>query len=126
MGELTASVAHEVNQPIAAAVTNASTCVRWLAGETPNLAEAREAAKRIVKDVTRAAEVISRIRSLFKKRAPARELVDLNEVMNDIILLLRNEIVRHGISIRTEFASGLPEVVGERIQAAAGDHESDD
>ncbi len=81
MGELTASLAHEVNQPIAAAVTNANTCLRWLAGETPNIEEAREAAMRIVKDGKRAAEIIGRIRQLFKKGTSQRELVDLNEII---------------------------------------------
>src|SRR6202162_4556045 len=80
MGELTASLAHEVNQPIAAAITNANTCMRWLAADTPNLEEARAAALRIVKDGTRAAEIIKRIRLLFKKGTPPRELVDVNEV----------------------------------------------
>ena len=81
MGELTASLAHEVNQPIAAAVTNADACLSWLARDTPNLEEARAAAMRIVKDGTRAAEIISRIRLLFKKGTPQRELVDVNEVI---------------------------------------------
>ncbi|HEV2730104.1 MAG TPA: PAS domain-containing protein [Terriglobales bacterium] len=116
MGELTASLAHEVNQPIAAAMTNASTCLRWLAGETPNIEEARDAAKRIVKDATRAAEIISRIRLLFKKSTPERELVDLNEVINDIVGLLCNEAKRHDISVRTGLAEGLPGVIGDRIQ----------
>jgi len=80
-GELTASLAHEVNQPIAAAVTNANTCLRWLTRDHPDLEEAREAASRIVKDATRAAGIISRVRLLFKKGAPQRELVDVNEVI---------------------------------------------
>src|SRR3989442_12022406 len=79
MGELTGSLAHEVNQPIAAAVTNANTCLRWLAGDAPNIEEARAAAMRIVKDGTRAAEIISRIRLLFQKGTPGREVVDVNE-----------------------------------------------
>ncbi len=116
MGELTASLAHEVNQPIAAAVTNANTCLRWLAGDTPNLEEAREAASRIVKDATRAAEIISRIRLLFKKGAPQRELVDVNEVIREMIVLLRNEANRYSISIRTDVAADLPKVMGDRVQ----------
>jgi PAS domain S-box-containing protein len=116
MGELTASLAHEVNQPIAAAMTNANTCVRWLAGEKPDIEEAREAAKRIVKDATRAAEIIGRIRMLFKKSVPERDLLDVNEVINDIVVLLRNEATRHGISVRTELGTGLPAVMGDRIQ----------
>src|SRR5205809_4169168 len=81
MGELTASLAHEVNQPIAAAVTNANACLRWLTGDPPNLEEARASALSIVEDGTRAAEIISRIRLLFKKGTPQRELVDVNEVI---------------------------------------------
>jgi C4-dicarboxylate-specific signal transduction histidine kinase len=116
MGELTASLAHEVNQPIAAAVTNANTCLRWLSGDTPNLEEAREAASRIVKDGTRAAEIISRIRLLFKKGTPQRELVDLNEVIREMIVLLRSEATRHTISVRTELATDLAHVMGDRVQ----------
>jgi C4-dicarboxylate-specific signal transduction histidine kinase len=116
MGELTASLAHEVNQPIAAAVTNANTCLRWLAADTPNLEEARAAAMRIVKDGTRAAEIINRIRLLFKKGTPQRELVDVNEVIREMIVLLRGEAARHSISVRTELATDLPQVMGDRVQ----------
>jgi len=108
MGELTASLAHEVNQPIAAAVTNANTCLRWLAGDTLNLEEARAAAMRIVKDGTRAAEIISRVRLLFKKGTPERGLVDVNEVIREMIILLRNEATRYNIFVRTELATVLP------------------
>jgi signal transduction histidine kinase len=116
MGELTASLAHEVNQPIAAAVTNANTCLRWLAGDNPNLEEARAAAMRIVKDGTRAAEIISRIRQLFKKDSPQRELLDVNEVIREMIVLLRGEATRYSISLRTELAADLPDVMGDRVQ----------
>src|SRR5437879_1360845 len=116
MGELTGSLAHEVNQPIAAAVTNANTCLRWLAGDAPNIEEARAAAMRIVKDGTRAAEIISRIRLLFKKGTPERELVDVNEVIREMIVLLRNEATRGSISVRTELAADLPQVMGDRVQ----------
>ncbi len=116
MGELTASLAHEVNQPIAAAITNANTCMRWLAADTPNLEEARAAAMRIVKDGTRAAEIIKRVRLLFKKGNLERELVDLNEVVRDMIVLLRSEATRYSISVRTKLAADLPEVVGDRVQ----------
>src|SRR5438270_11726407 len=91
MGELTASLAHEVNQPIAAAVTDANTCLRWLNRDQPDLEEARQAASRTVKDATRAAEVISRTRLLFKKGSPQRELVDINEIFRELIVLLRGE-----------------------------------
>jgi len=115
MGELTASLAHEVNQPIAAAVTNANTCLRWLAGDTPNVEEARAAATRIVKDGMRAAEIISRTRLLFKKGTPQRELVDVNEAIREMIALLRSEATRYKILVRTELAD-LPQVVGDRVQ----------
>ncbi|MCU1310461.1 MAG: sensor signal transduction histidine kinase protein [Candidatus Angelobacter sp.] len=116
MGELTASLAHEVNQPIAAAVTNANACSRWLAAHPPNLEEARAAAKRIVRDGTRAAEIISRIRLLFKKGAPVRELVDLNHVIREMVVLLRGEATRYSISVRTELAADLPQPTGDRVQ----------
>ena len=116
MGELTASLAHEVNQPIAAAVTDARTCLRWLARDHPDLEEAREAASRMVKDATRAAEIISRIRLLFKKGTPERTSVDVNEVIREMIVLLRSEATRYSISVRTELASDLPAVMGDRVQ----------
>ena len=115
MGELTASLAHEVNQPIAAAVTDANTCLRWLTRDQPDLEEARQAASRIVKDATRAAEVISRTRLLFRKGTPQRALVDVNEVIREMIGLLRSEAMRHSISVRTDLAD-LPQVVGDRVQ----------
>src|SRR6266478_5031470 len=116
MGELMASLAHEVNQPIAAAVTNANTCVRWLAASTPNLEEARAAALRIVKDGTRAAEIIKRIRLLFKKAPPEQEPVDINEVVREMIVLLRGEATQHKILLRTELAPDLPTILGDRVQ----------
>jgi len=116
MGEFTASLAHEVNQPIAAAVTSANSCLRWLEGEVPNLDKARAAAIRIVNDGTRAAEIISRIRMLFKKGTPQRELVDVNEVAREMIVLLEDEASRHSISVRTELAEDLPHVIGDRVQ----------
>ena len=116
MGELTASLAHEVNQPIAAAVTDAKTCLRWLTRDQPDLEEAREAASRIVKNVTRAADIISRVGLLFKKVSPQRELVDVNEVVREMIVLLRSEATRYSISVLTELASDLPQVMGDRVQ----------
>jgi PAS domain S-box-containing protein len=116
MGELTASLAHEVNQPIAAAVTNANTCLRWLMRDQPDVEEARAAAKRIVKDGTRAAEIISRIRLLFKKGTPQHELIDVNEVIREMIVLLRGEATRYSISVRTELFDDLPQVMGDRVQ----------
>ena len=116
MGELTASLAHEVNQPIGAAVTNASTCLRWLAGDTPNLEEARAAAMRVVTDGRRAAEIINRVRLLFKKAAAERELVDANEVIPRMIALLYGEAARYNIAVRAELAADLPHVIGDRVQ----------
>ncbi len=116
MGELTASLAHEVNQPIGAAVTNAKTCIRWLARDTPNVEEARAAAMRSAKDGMRAAEIVSRIRLLFKKGSPEREFVDVNEVVREMIVLLRGEATRYNISVRTELAAELPPVLGDRVQ----------
>jgi PAS domain S-box-containing protein len=116
MGELTASLAHEVNQPIAAAVTNANTCLRWLTREHPDLEEAREAAMRIMKDGTRAAEIISRIRQLFKKGTSQRELVDVNEIIREMIVLLRGETRRYNIVVETELLADLPQVMADRVQ----------
>jgi C4-dicarboxylate-specific signal transduction histidine kinase len=105
-----------VNQPIAAAVTDANTCLRWLTRDQPDLEEAREAASRMAKDATRAADIISRIRLLFKKVSPQRELVDVNEVVREMIVLLHSEATRYSISVRTELASDLPQVMGDRVQ----------
>jgi PAS domain S-box-containing protein len=116
MGELTASLAHEINQPIAAAVTNANACLRWLAGDHPDVEEAREAASRIIKDGTRAADIISRIRLLFKKGVPQRESVDVNEVIQEMIVLLRGEAARYSIALRAVLAAGLPKVKADRVQ----------
>jgi PAS domain S-box-containing protein len=116
MGELTASLAHEIRQPIAAAATNAKTCLRWLGRDQPDLAEACEAAARMVKDVTRASDIISSISSLFKKGALRRELVDVNELVREMIVLLRSEANRYSISIGTELAEDLPKVMADRVQ----------
>jgi PAS domain S-box-containing protein len=116
MGEFTASLAHEVKQPIAAIVTDANTCVRWITRDEPDLKEAREAAWRTVKDAKRASEIISRVGLLFKKGTPQRELVDVNEVAREMIVLLRDEASRRSISIRTELAEDLPQVMGDRVQ----------
>jgi PAS domain S-box-containing protein len=116
MGELTASLAHEINQPITAAAANASACVLWLARENPELEEARAAAGRIVEDAKRAAEIVSRTRLLFKKGAAQREPVDVNEVVEQMVTLLRNEAARYGVSIRTELGTELPPVPGDRVQ----------
>src|SRR5258705_7248179 len=116
MGELTASLAHEVNQPIAAALTNANTCLRWLTRDVPNLEEARAAAMRIVKDQTSAADIVSRIRLGFKKGIHQQELVDVNEIIREMIVLLRGETTRYSILVRTELAADLPQVLGDRVE----------
>ncbi len=116
MGELTASLAHEVNQPITAAVTDANACLRWLTRDAPDVEEARAAASRIVKDAMRAADIVSRIRLLFQKSTPPRELVDLNDVIREMVVLLRSEATRYSISIRTELAPDPSLVMGDRVQ----------
>ena len=116
MGELTASLAHEVNQPIAAAVTNANTCLRWLTRDHPNVEEAREAAMRIMKDGTRAAEIISRTRQLFKKGTSQRELLDVNEIIKEMTVLLRGETTQYNILVGTDLAVDLPQVMADRVQ----------
>jgi len=116
MGELTASLAHEVNQPITAAATDANACLRWLTRDDPDVEEARAAASRIVKDAMRAADIIGRIRLLFTKTTPPRELVDLNEVIRGMVALLRGEATRYSVSIRTDLAAPPPFVIGDRVQ----------
>jgi PAS domain S-box-containing protein len=116
MGELTASLAHEIKQPISAALTDAKTCLRWLGHDVPDVPEARETASRLVKDVTRAADIIARVSSLFKKGALQRELVDVNELIREMIILLRSEANRYSIAIRTELAEDLPKVMADRVQ----------
>ncbi len=116
MGELTASLAHEVNQPIAAAVADARTCIRWLTRDQPEMQEAREAASRMVKDATRAAEIIKGVRLLFKKDTPERELIEINEIIREMMLLLHSEAIQHKVSVRSELAADLPRVMGDRVQ----------
>jgi PAS domain S-box-containing protein len=116
MGELTASLAHEVNQPIAAAATDANTCLRWLARDQPDLEEARAAASRVVKDAARAAEIMSRVRSLFKKESLKRELVGVNDIIREMMDMLRSEATRYSISMRTELSEDLPQIMGDRVQ----------
>jgi signal transduction histidine kinase len=116
LGELTASLAHEIKQPISAAATDAKTCMRWLRRDEPDLAEASEAASRVVKDVTRAADIINRISSLFKKGALQHELVDVNVLIGEMIVLLRSEASRYSISIHGEFGNDLPKIMADRVQ----------
>jgi C4-dicarboxylate-specific signal transduction histidine kinase len=116
MGELTASLAHEVNQPITAAITDANTCLRWLTRDQPDLDEARAAASRIVQDGRRAGEIVNRVRLLFKKGTPQRELVDLNEIVREMMLLFHSEAIQFAVLVRTELAADLPQVMGDRVQ----------
>ncbi|MCU1244802.1 MAG: hypothetical protein JWN02_712 [Acidobacteria bacterium] len=116
MGQLTASIAHEVNQPIAAAVINAHTALRWLASDTPDLEEARKALGRVVDNGGRASDVIGRIRAVVAKAPPRRSRFDLNEAVSDVIALTRSEALKHGVSVRTRLATDLPSVEGDRVQ----------
>ena len=116
MGELTASIAHEVNQPLAAVVINAGACLRWLAAETPNLDEARAAVREIVRDGNRASAVIARIRGLLKKGEPVTVQLSVNDVVREIIMLTQGEVLRRDASLLTELADGLPAVLADRVQ----------
>ena len=116
IGELTGALAHEIKQPIAAAITDANTCLRWLTRDHPDLQEACGAASRMVKDVTQAADIINRVRLLSKKGVPERELVDVNEVIHEMMVLLRHEATRYSISMRTELGEKLPKIVADRVQ----------
>jgi PAS domain S-box-containing protein len=116
MVELTASLAHEIRQPICAVVTDAQTCLLWLGRDEPDLAEARDAASRMVKDAKYATDIIGRISTLFKKGALQHELVDVNELIREMIVLLRSEANRYSISIRIELAEDLPKVMADRVQ----------
>jgi len=116
MGELTASIAHEVNQPLSGVVSNGSACLRWLASDTPNIEEARETARRIVRDGKRAAEIIGRIRALTKRTATPREKLDLNEAIREILPLVGDEAKKKSVTIRTCFADDLSPVLGDRVQ----------
>ena len=116
MGELAASIAHEVNQPLAAVITNGNASLRWLAAPTPNLDEAREAVRRIIRDGHRAGDVIQRVRALLKKTGPQKAWLDINDVIQEVLTLAHSEVGRHRVSLRTELAAGLPPVLGDRIQ----------
>jgi C4-dicarboxylate-specific signal transduction histidine kinase len=116
MGELTASIAHELSQPLTAVVAHGNACVEWLSAAPPNLEKARQTAERIVRDGTRAGAVLSRIRALFKKEAPAKDWFDLNEAIHELTIFLRDEALRHHISIRTDLAPDLPKIKADRVQ----------
>ena len=116
IGELTASLAHEIKQPITAAVTDAQACLRWLDRDQPAVVKAREAASRLIGDAKRASDIISRIGSLFKKDIVHRELVDVNDVIQEMIMLLRSEAARYSIAIDCQLSDGLPKITADRIQ----------
>jgi signal transduction histidine kinase len=116
MGEFAASIAHEVNQPLAGILTNANAGLRWLAGNPPNLAEAQQAMRRIIRDGNRAGDVISRMRALFKKAPAAKEPVDINLVIREVLTLSQPELQKNRVSLRTQFAVDLPIVLADKIQ----------
>jgi PAS domain S-box-containing protein len=116
IGQLSASIAHEVNQPLSGVVTNASTFARMLAADPPNIAGALETARRAVRDANRASDIITRLRSLFAKKETSNELVNVNEVSKEIISLLQREFQNSGVIVRTEFTDNLPMVKGDRVQ----------
>jgi C4-dicarboxylate-specific signal transduction histidine kinase len=112
MGELTASLAHEIKQPIAAAITNANTCLRWVSRDQPNLGEVRAAALRIVQDGRRTGEIVNQVRLLFQKDALQRKLVDLNEAIREMLLLVHGEATQFAVFVRTELTADLPQPQG--------------
>src|SRR6266542_421196 len=116
LGELTASMAHEVNQPLAAIVTNGNACLRWLAGDSPNLDEARETARRIIRDGNRAGDVIGRIRTLSRKTCTEKELLDMNQAIREVVALAEGEVRRNGVALRTELTGDLPPILGDRVE----------
>jgi PAS domain S-box-containing protein len=116
MGQLTASIAHEVNQPIAATVTGARAALRWLDRRPADLEEARQALAQIVKDGIRAGDVIGRIRDLIRKAPPRKDRVEINEAIREVIELTRGEAVKNGVSVQTKLANGLPLIHGDRVQ----------
>ncbi|MHB8216217.1 MAG: PAS domain S-box protein [Candidatus Sulfotelmatobacter sp.] len=116
MGELAATIAHEVNQPLAAVVTNASASLRWLAGQPPNLEEALEAIERTVREATRASNVIGRIRALLQKGPPQMERLDVNAIIREVLTLAGTELLRGGVVVQTNLAQDVPDVLGDRVQ----------
>jgi PAS domain S-box-containing protein len=116
MGELSASLAHEINQPISGAITNASTCLRRLNHEQPDIEGARVATSRVIRDAKRAAEIIDRVKLFFRKGVVAKERLDVNEVIREMEILLHNEAIRNSVSVQTKLAMDLPLIVADRIQ----------
>jgi signal transduction histidine kinase len=116
IGELAASIAHEVNQPLVGVVTNASASLRYLGWDSPNLVEAREAIRAIIRDGNRAADVVSRMRALFKKACPTREPLNINEAVEEVVLLTQGEARRNKVTLQVELATNLPSVLADRVQ----------
>jgi C4-dicarboxylate-specific signal transduction histidine kinase len=116
MGELAASIAHEVNQPLVGVVTNASAGLRFLAAALPNLVETREALRAIIRDGNRAADVVSRVRGLFKKARPTKERLNINQAIEEVVVLTQGEARRNNVRLRTELAANLPSVMADRVQ----------
>jgi signal transduction histidine kinase len=116
MGELAASLAHEIRQPIAGVALNAETCLRWIRREPPGLAHAGEALSRILNDAKRTASIIDRNLSLYSRGAPQREPIDLNEIIREMVVMLRDAACRHGILIRCEIDPALPTTTADRVQ----------
>jgi len=116
LGEMTASIAHEVNQPLAAVVTNGQACLRWLARQSPDLEEARDAIGRIIKEGNRASEVIGRIRALVKKSPPRRDQLDINDIILEVIALTRSEVQQNRVVLQAQLSDNLPLVLGDRVQ----------
>jgi C4-dicarboxylate-specific signal transduction histidine kinase len=116
MGQLTASIAHEVNQPLSGIITNASTCLRLLDANPPNIEDARETARRTIRDGNRAADVITRLRALFSKRKVVNEQVDLNEAASEVVALLLSQLQKSSVAVRSELAEDLPSILGDRVQ----------
>jgi PAS domain S-box-containing protein len=116
LGEMAASLAHEIKQPIAAAITSANSCIEWLSHEPPNLDRARAAAARIDKYGNRAAEIIDRIRSFYKKSPPQRELLDVNGIIHELFTLLRGEADRFSVAMRMDLSAELPKIMADRVQ----------
>jgi PAS domain S-box-containing protein len=116
LGELTAAIAHEVNQPLTGLVSSGNACLRWLAGDVPNLEAARESVERMISAGSRAGEVISRIRALVGKSPPLRDWLNINDAITEVIALVRGEVQRNHISLRTKLSTDVPLVLGDRIQ----------
>jgi C4-dicarboxylate-specific signal transduction histidine kinase len=116
LGELTASIAHEVNQPLTATVINANASLHFLAAQPPNLEEARQAIECIAKDASRASDVVARVRSLARRTPPQKELLNINEAVHEVIMLTASEMQSSHVSLRTQFVGRLPLILGDRVQ----------